>query len=64
MKILITGAEVTKQGEMYSVVFENRQLMLTPNRDTALLFAMNREKLYNETEAVTSNVYHLMARSG
>ena len=64
MKILITGAEITKQGEMYSVVFENRQLMLTPNRDTALLFAMNREQLYNETELITSNVYHLMARSG
>jgi hypothetical protein len=64
MKILITGAEVTKQGEMYSVVFENRQLMLTPNKDTALLFAMDREKLYNETELITSNVYHLMARSG
>ena len=64
MKILITGAEVTKQGDMYSVVFENRQLMLTPNKDTALLFAMDREKLYNETELITSNVYHLMARSG
>jgi hypothetical protein len=64
MKILITGAEITKQGEMYSVVFENRQLMLTPDRDTALLFAMDREKLYNETAVITSNVYHLMARSG
>lgn len=64
MKILITGAEITKQGDMYSVVFENRQLMLTPNKDTALLFAMNRELLYNETAVITSNVYHLMARSG
>lgn len=64
MKILITGAEITKQGDRYSVVFENRQLMLTPNKDTALLFAMNRELLYNETELITSNVYHLMARSG
>lgn len=64
MKILITGAEVTKQGDMYSVVFENRQLMLTPNKDTALLLAMNREKLYNETELFTSNVYHLMALPG
>ena len=64
MKILITGAEITKQGEMYSVVFENRQLMLTPNKDTALLFAMNRDLLYNETAVITSNVYHLMARSG
>lgn len=64
MKILITGAEITKQGDMYSVVFENRQLMLTPNKDTALLFAMNRDLLYNETAVITSNVYHLMARSG
>jgi len=29
-----------------------------------LLFAMDREKLYNETELITSNVYHLMAKTG
>lgn len=56
MKILTTGAEVEKNGDVYQVVYQNRVVFQDRLRDVCVVTALSRDKL-EELLALQPSVY-------
>jgi len=67
MKILITGADVlfNEVNNVYDVVFEGQKVFSNKIKSSAVMFALNRERLDAAAMvAPRSNVVYLSARVG
>lgn len=67
MKILITGADVlfNEVNNVYDVIFQNQKVFSDKIKSTAIMFALNKERLETACNSVqTSNVYYMNARVG
>lgn len=67
MKILITGADVlfNEVNNVYDVIFQNQKVFSDKIKSTAIMFALNKERLESACNSVqTSNVYYMTAKVG
>lgn len=67
MKILITGADVlfNEVNNVYDVIFQNQKVFSDKIKSTAIMFALNKERLESACNTIqTSNVYYMTARVG
>lgn len=57
MKMLITGAEIVKNNEKYSIFYKNQLIINDLEKEVAVGIAINREKL--EMLQKNNNIYYL-----